>query len=194
MLTYLRYSRYIRSWATDTDWPGASTMKSEESFIFAALSKYSTPTPVKVGLEPSLAVMTNALVERVCRALRGSLRSLRVSSPVLVSVATTLKFSTPSTASAPVTLSERPGAAATMEAVAARVRRAARRVVENMASFVGCRGSGVVEDRTGAAGRRWSRLLSGRPRLRGSLYHTLNDIAGGVESNERSRAHVVASE
>ena len=133
----MRYSRYIRSWATDTDWPGASTMKSDESFIFAALSKYSTPTPVKIGLEPSLAVMTNALVERVCRALRGSLRSLRVSSPVLVRMATTLNSSTQSMTSEPVTLRERPGAAATADAETATVRRAARSKSENMMSRSG---------------------------------------------------------
>ena len=156
---------HVQSWVTDTDWPGARTVKTDGSVIFAALSsEYLTLTPVKSGLAPSPVVMANVLAGRVCRAPRGSLRSLRVSSPVLVSVATTLKFSTPSTASAPVTLRERPGAAATMDAVAVRTRRAARTVVENIASVVECRGSGGVEDSTDAAGRRRSRLLRRRPR------------------------------
>ena len=47
---------------------------------------------MKPGLAPSLLVMVKVLVGRVSRTVRGSLRILRVSSPVFVRVATTFKF------------------------------------------------------------------------------------------------------
>ena len=89
-------------------------------------------TPAKLGLEPSAAVMVNVSAGIVFKTLLGSLRSLRVSSPVLVSVVTTFKFSTPFTTFGPVTWRESPGAAKTADAVAARTKRAARRDVQNM--------------------------------------------------------------
>ena len=118
---------------SNTDSPGLRTVKIEGSVIFAALlGEYLTFTPVKAGLAPSLVVIAKVLVAKVCRALRGSLRSLRVSSPVLMRVVITLKFSTSFIVSGPETLSERPGAAWAAAAVVARVIRADRREVENM--------------------------------------------------------------
>ena len=101
-------------------------MKAEGSVDFAAsMREYLTLTPVKSGLEPSSVVMSKVLVGRTCSAPRGSLRSLRVSSPMLVRVVTTFKFSTPSTAVGPVTLRERAGVAETTVAVAVRAIKAA---------------------------------------------------------------------
>ena len=109
-------------------------MKAEGLVDFAAsLREYLTLTPVKLGLVPSSVVIAKVFAGRECKALRGSLRSLRVSSPVLVRVVTTFRFSTPSTASGPETLSERPGVADTATAEAARASRAARRELENIA-------------------------------------------------------------
>ena len=98
----------------------------------ALLREYLTLTPVKSGLAPSPVVMAKVLVGKECRALRGSLRSLSVSSPVLVMVVTTFKFSTPSTAAGPVTSSDRPGAAETAVAATARAINEDRRELENM--------------------------------------------------------------
>ena len=118
---------------SDTDSPGLRTVKIEGFVIFAALlGEYLTFTPVKAGLAPPSVVIAKELVAKVCKALRGSLRSLRVSSPVLTRVVITLKFSTSLTASGPETLSERPGAAWAAAAVAARMIRADRREVKNM--------------------------------------------------------------
>jgi len=64
---------------------------------------------------------------------RGSLRSLRVSSPVLVTVVVTFKFSNPSTSTLGVeVLRVRPGAAETAIAEATRAAREARREEENI--------------------------------------------------------------
>ena len=64
---------------------------------------------------------------------RGSLRSLRVSSPVLVTVVVTFKFSNPSTLTVGVeVLSVKPGAAETATAEATRATREARREEENI--------------------------------------------------------------
>ena len=64
---------------------------------------------------------------------RGSLRSLRVSSPVLVTVVVTFKFCNPSTlALGVVVLRVKPGAAETATAEATRARREARREEENI--------------------------------------------------------------
>ena len=121
---------------TDTLAPGSRTVNADATVDLAArLGEYFTLTPVKLGLAPLSVVMLKVLAGRVLRTVRGSLRSLRVSSPVLVTVATTFKFSTPSTAAGPVTLRDRPGAAETEAAVAmaTRAMRVARREVENMA-------------------------------------------------------------
>ena len=121
-----RQYRNLRSCVSDRDWRGASTVKAEGSVDFAAsMREYLTLTPVKSGLEPSSVVMSKVLVGRTCSAPRGSLRSLRVSSPMLVRVVTTFKFSTPSTAVGPVTLRERAGTAETTVAVAVRAIKAA---------------------------------------------------------------------
>ena len=118
---------------SDTDSPGLMTVKIEGSVFLAALpGEYLTFTPVKTGLAPSLVVIAKVLVAKVCKALRGSLRSLRVSSPVLTRVVITLKFSTSFTASGPETLSERRGAAWTAAAVAARMIRADRWEAKNI--------------------------------------------------------------
>ena len=61
--------------------------------------------------------------------MRGSFSSFRVPSPVLVKVVTTLRFSTPSAASAPDTLSDRLGAANALVLIA---RRARKILVENI--------------------------------------------------------------
>ena len=64
---------------------------------------------------------------------RGSLRSLRVSSPVLVTVVVTFKFSNPSTLRLGVeVLTVKPGAAETTIAEATRATREARREEENI--------------------------------------------------------------
>ena len=128
-----RQYRNLRSCVSDRDWPGASTVKAEGSVDFAAsMREYLTLTPVKSGLEPSSVVMSKVLVGRTCSAPRGSLRSLRVSSPVLVTVATTLNLSTPSTASGPVTFRERPGAAEAPIAEATSAINTERRAEENI--------------------------------------------------------------
>jgi hypothetical protein len=64
---------------------------------------------------------------------RGSLRSLRVSSPVLVMVVVTFKFSNPSTLTLGVdALTVKPGAAETATAEATRATKEARREEENI--------------------------------------------------------------
>ena len=125
--------RDLRSCSMVTDSPGARTVKERAFVLLAALlGTYLTFAPMKLGLSPESVVMSKVLAGSVCRAPRGSLRSLRVSSPVLVSVVATFRFWTSSTASGPVTLRERPGVAETAVAVATRATSAARRVAENM--------------------------------------------------------------
>ena len=67
------------------------------------------------------------------RTPRGSLRSLRVSSPVLVTVVVTFRFCNPSTLALGVeVLRDSPGAAETATAEAMRATREARREEENI--------------------------------------------------------------
>ena len=69
----------------DTVAPGASTVNTDESVDFAVwLGEYLTLTPVKAEAAPLAIVMLKASAGRVFRILLGSLRSLRVSSPVLL--------------------------------------------------------------------------------------------------------------
>lgn len=65
------------------------------------------------------------------------LRSFKVSSPVLMTVAVTLKLLTPSTASGPETLRVSPGVAETAMAEATRATKAERTDVENMVELLG---------------------------------------------------------
>ncbi len=118
---------------TDTAAPGARTVNALESADFAAWpGEYLSLTPAKPGRAPPSVVIAKVSAGRGLRTPLGSLRSLRVSSPVFVTVVVTFQFSTPATAPGPVTLRERPGTAETADAVATRATRAARREVENM--------------------------------------------------------------
>ena len=68
---------------------------------------------------------------------RGSLRSLRVSSPVLVMVMVTFKFSNPSTSTLEVeALRVRPGVAETTTAEATKAKRETKREEENILKAV----------------------------------------------------------
>ena len=68
----------------------------------ATSGTYFTLAPVKVALVPVASlVILKVSAGNLDRGLRGSLRSLRVSSPVLVRVAVTLRFSTVLTDSGP---------------------------------------------------------------------------------------------
>ncbi len=58
-------------------------------------------TPVKPGLAPSAFVIENVSAGMVERGLRGSFKTFKVSSPVLVRVAETLRLETPLTAEGP---------------------------------------------------------------------------------------------
>ena len=117
----------------DVDWPGARIVKAEGSVNFAALLReYLTLTLVKAGLALSLVVMAKVLVGKECRVPWGSLMSLSVSSPVLVMVVTTFKFSMPLTAAGPVMLSDRPGAAETVVVATARAINEDQRELKNM--------------------------------------------------------------
>jgi len=70
---------------------------------------------------------------KVFKTPRGSFRSLRISSPVLVIVVVTFKFSNPSTLKSGIeALRVRPGVAETTTAEATRVRREARMEGENI--------------------------------------------------------------
>jgi len=66
--------------------------------------------------------------------VRGSFNSFKVLSPVLVKVAVTLRFSTPSAASAPDTFNDRPGAAIALALTASK---AANTLVENILEYRG---------------------------------------------------------
>ena len=108
-------------------------VKAEGSVSFAALPReYLTLTSVKLGLAPSSVVTAKVLVGKECRALWGSLRSLGVSSPVLVMVVTTFRFSTLLAVVGLVMLSARLGAAKTAVAATARATNEDRRELENM--------------------------------------------------------------
>lgn len=71
-------------------------------FAAATSGTYFTLAPVKVGFAPVASlVILKVSAGSFDRGLRGSLRSLRVSSPVFVRVAVTLRFSTVLTDSGP---------------------------------------------------------------------------------------------
>ena len=77
---------------------------------------------VEQGREPVASVMLKLFSGKVSKTPRGSLRSLRVSSPVLVVVVVTFRFPNPSTLALGIdALTVRPGAAdmATTEATRA---------------------------------------------------------------------------
>jgi len=77
--------------------------------------------------------MLKEFSEKEFKTPRGSLRSLRVSSPVLMTVVVTFKFSNPSTLRLEVgVLMTNPGAADTATAEATRATREARREEENI--------------------------------------------------------------
>ena len=89
--------------------------------------------PVNEGREPVASVTLKLFSGKEFKTLRGSLRSLRVSSPVLVTVVVTFKFSKPSTLALGMdALMVRPGAAETATAEATRATREVRRVEENI--------------------------------------------------------------
>jgi hypothetical protein len=68
----------------------------------AAEGTYFTLMPVNIGERPLASVMVNVLAGSFERGLRGSLRIFKVSVPVLVTVATSLRFSTSVTVSEPI--------------------------------------------------------------------------------------------
>lgn len=85
-----------------TDAPGARTVNEDSLFFLATYEgEYFTFTPENLGVAPVASVMVKVSVGVVDRAVRGSLRSFNVSSPVLTNVATTFSWSTPVTASGP---------------------------------------------------------------------------------------------
>ena len=78
-------------------------------------------------------MILNVSSGKVFKTPRGSLRSLRVWSPVLVTVVVTFKFSNPSTLALEVeVLTVNPGPAETATAEATRATREARREEENI--------------------------------------------------------------
>ena len=90
--------------------------------------------PLNDGPEPVASVMLKVFSGKVFKTPRGSLRSLSVSSPVLVTVAVTFKFPNPSTLLLGVeVLTVKPGPADTTTAEATRAMREARREEENIA-------------------------------------------------------------
>lgn len=74
----------------------------KEPAAAAASGEYLTLIPVKAGLEPLESVMSKVLAGIVDRGPWGSLRIFKVWSPVFVTVATTLRLSTPLTDSGPI--------------------------------------------------------------------------------------------
>ena len=89
--------------------------------------------PLNNGREPEKSVILKVFSGKVFEAPRGSLRSLRVSSPVLVMVVVTSKFSNPSTLTLGVeALIVRLGVADTTTAEATKVKRGAKREEENI--------------------------------------------------------------
>jgi hypothetical protein len=92
----------LRSCSTADDCPGARTVKeSSPPFAATVAGTYFTLTPVKVGLFPAALVMENVSAGIFDIGPRGSLRIVMFSLPMLVSVVTSLRFSTPSTESGP---------------------------------------------------------------------------------------------
>ena len=92
-----------------------------------------TLAPLNSGREPAPSVMLKEFSGKEFKTPRGSLRSLRVSSPVLMTVVVTFKFSNPSTLTLEVeVLTVKPGAAETATAEATRATREAWREEENI--------------------------------------------------------------
>ncbi len=90
-----------RSWSTATDSPGASTVKAPSSA--AVLGTYLSFMPVNEGVAPDPVEMANVSVGSLFKGPRGSFKILRVSSPVLVRVVVSLRFSTELTVEGPNT-------------------------------------------------------------------------------------------
>ena len=87
-----------------------------------------TLAPLNEGREPAGLVMVKLFSGTELKTPRGSLRSLRVSSPVLKTVAVTFKFSNPSTSTFGIeVLTLKLGAAPTVTAETTRATRTARR-------------------------------------------------------------------
>ena len=96
-----------------------------------------TLAPLNDGPEPVASVILKVFSGKVLKTPRGSLRSLRVWSPVLVTVAVTLKFPSPSTLSLGIdVVTVKPGVAETAIAEATRATREARREEENIVAKV----------------------------------------------------------
>ena len=89
--------------------------------------------PLNDGLEPVGSVIVKEFSGKEFKAPRGSLRSLRVSSPMLIIVVVTFKFSNPSMLTLGVeVLRVRPGMAETATTKVTREMREARRMEENI--------------------------------------------------------------
>ena len=84
------------------DWPGARMVRASPPAAIAADGTYLALIPENAGLRPLASVMANVLAGSFDRGLRGSFKIFRVSVPVLVTVAVTLRFSTLVTASGPM--------------------------------------------------------------------------------------------
>lgn len=111
---YLLKGRYLQSCNISTDWPGAKTVKESALPCSATLcGEYFTLTPVKAASVPLTPLIENVLVGVFERGPWGSLRSVKVSLPVLNRAADICKFSTPCTRSAPVNLRDKLGLADT---------------------------------------------------------------------------------
>ena len=91
--------------------------------------------PLNDGEEPAASVTTKEFSGKVLKTPRGSLRSLRVLSPVLVTVVVTFRFSNPSTLMLEVeVLTVKPGAAETATAETTRAARETRREEDNIST------------------------------------------------------------
>ena len=91
--------RYLRSCSIATDWPGSRIVYASRAA--AVLGTYFSLIPVNEGWAPLASVIINVSVGSLFNGPRGSLRTFRVSPPVLVIVATIWRCSIESTACAP---------------------------------------------------------------------------------------------
>ena len=95
--------------------------------------EWPTLAPLNNGPEPAGSVIVKVFSGKVFKTPRGSLRSLRDSSPVLVTVVMTFRFSSPLTSTLGVeVLRLRLGTAETETAEAVRTTREAQREKENI--------------------------------------------------------------
>lgn len=115
------------------DWPGVSTVNASSLPTATALAgTYLTLIPVKDGTAPAASLIANVSAGSLFNGPLGSFSSFKVSSPVFVTVVTTLRFWTPSTESGPETCRESPGAAEAAIAERTRPERAVRTMDENI--------------------------------------------------------------